>query len=372
VTKPLEFTHTSKELMAKLRVGWNAGNSLDVPEGETAWGNPAISPGLMAAVAKAGFGVVRIPVTWSKHMGGAPDFVIDEAWFKRVDEVVGYAKEAGLYAVINTHHDGADGFKGAQWIALKDEQGKTTDENNAAVKARFSAVWTQIAKHFSGYGEELLFESMNEIHDGYGAPDPRHFDIINALNQEFVKVVRVSGGNNDRRHLVVPGYNTNIDHTLKGFKLPTDTIPNRLTLSVHFYDPYLFALQAKTQTWGKGSPSPDNWGQEDFVTGQFDKLKATYVDQGVGVLMGEYGATHTTEFADYQRYYVEYVTKAAVDRGICPVLWDNGASGSGGEKFGFFDRTNNSVLYPELAQAIQRAATKQYTLADIVQPKPSR
>jgi aryl-phospho-beta-D-glucosidase BglC (GH1 family) len=351
-------------------LGWNLGNCLDVPEGESAWGNPKATPELMSGVAKAGFGLVRIPITWTRHMGSAPDYVIEPRWLERVDEVVGYARSAGLYAIINVHHDGADGFKGVQWLALKDEAGNTTEANNALVKARFSAVWAQIAKHFSGYGEELLFESMNEVHDGYGAPDPRHLTFINDLNQAFVNVVRGTGGNNAQRHLVVPGYNTNIDHTLTGFKLPTDTVANRLILSVHYYDPYLFALMGKTHTWGSASPGRDDWGQEDFVTKQFDRLKSAFIDKGVPVLLGEYGATHQAGFEDYQRYYVEYVTKAAVDRGILPVYWDNGGSGSGGEKFGLIDRNSHRARYPELLKAMQRAATNSYTLGNIKLPKP--
>jgi len=370
--EPREFTHTTAELFAKAKFGWNLGNSLDVPEGETAWGNPRATQELMNAVAKAGFGIVRIPVTWSKHMGAAPDFAIDSAYFARVSEVVGYAHTAGLYAVVNVHHDGADNFKGVEWITLNDEQGKTSDENNAAVRARFGTVWTQIAKYFANYGEELLFESMNEIHDGYGAPDPRHFAFITELNQTFVSTVRGTGGNNAKRNLIVPGYNTNIDHTLKGFTLPTDPTPNRIAVSVHYYDPYLFALQAKTNTWGKGSPSPDNWGQEDFVVTQFDKLKSTFIDKGIPVFLGEYGATHQADYADYQRYYVEYVTKAAVDRGILPVYWDNGGSGSGGEKFGLMDRNANSALHPKLLEALRRAATSSYKLGDVAKPKPSK
>lgn len=371
-SSPRPFTHTSKDLFAKLRLGWNLGNSLDVPEGETAWGNPAATPELMQAVAAAGFRLVRIPVTWTPRTGPAPDFVIEPGFFARVGEVVGYAHSAGLYAVINLHHDGADNFKGVEWITLNDADGKTTDANNAAVRNRFVKVWAQIAGYFSGYGEELMFESMNEIHDGYGNPDPRHFTFINELNQEFVKLVRASGGNNDERHLIVPGYNTNIDHTIKGFELPADPTANRLSLSVHYYDPYLFALQAKTNTWGAASPGRDNWGQEDFVLTQFDKLKTTYLDQGVAVFLGEYGATHQASYADYQRYYVEYVTKAAVDRGILPVYWDNGGQGSGGEKFGLMDRTKNDVHLPKVVEALKRAATSSYSLADVQLPKPSQ
>ncbi|MGC4093297.1 MAG: glycoside hydrolase family 5 protein [Polyangiaceae bacterium] len=369
---PRPMEHTAPALMHQMKLGWNLGNSLDVPDGETAWGNPKTTPELMQAVAQSGFDLVRIPVTWSKHTGSGPDFTIEPAWLARVSEVVGYARDAGLHAVINVHHDGADGFAGVEWLTLNDAQGNTTDANNAVVRTRFVAVWKQIAKHFANYGEELLFESMNEIHDGYGTPDPRHFTFINELNQEFVNLVRASGGNNAQRHLVVPGYNTNIDHTLKGFKLPTDSAQQRLILSVHYYDPYLYALQAKTHTWGKGSPERDDWGQEDFVVTQFDKLKAAFIDRGVPVLIGEYGATHQEGFEDYRRYYMEYVTKAAVDRGMLPVYWDNGGRGSGGEKFGLMDRQSNGVLHPQLLAAMRRAATQAYTLGQVAPPKPSQ
>lgn len=364
------FAHTSAELFQKLELGWNLGNSLDAPEGETAWGNPSVTQELLLSVADAGFDLVRIPVTWSQHTGPGPAYVIDPTWLARVDEVVGYAHAAGLYAIINIHHDGADGFKGVEWLTLNDADGNTTPENNAAVRARFVAVWSQVAEHFSKYGEELLFESMNEIHDGYGTPDPRHFTFINELNQQFVDLVRKSGGNNAERHLVVPGYNTNIDHTLEGFELPKDPTPNRLILSVHFYDPYLFALQAKNPAWGKAAPASqrDDWGQEDHVLAQFDKLKTAFIDKGIPVLLGEYGATHQEGFEDYRRYYMEYVTKAAADRGILPVYWDNGGRGSGGENFGLFDRSSGAVLHPELLEAMRRAASSQHPIERIAPP----
>jgi endoglucanase len=372
VTGPRAFEHTSAELVAKLGLGWNLGNALDVPDSETAWGNPKTKPELLKAVKAAGFDLVRIPVTWTKRTGPAPDYQIDPNWMKRVEEVVGYAREAGLYAIINLHHDGADDFEGVEWLRLNDEKGETTEENNAAVRARFVAVWDQIARHFSGAGEELLFESMNEIHDGYGEPDPRHFTIVNELNQIFVDLVRKSGGNNAERHLVVPGYNTNIDHTIRGFVLPKDPTPNRLILSVHYYDPYLYALQAKVHTWGSASPGRDDWGQEDHVVEQFDRVKASYVDQGIPVIIGEYGATHQAGYEDYRRYYMEYVTQAAKQRGLLPIYWDNGGRESGGENFGLFDRNTNEVLHPQILDAMKRAAKSSAPLDSIALPKPKK
>jgi len=371
-SEPRAFSHTSTELLAKLQLGWNLGNSLDVPDGETAWGNPKATPELLAQVAKLGFRAVRIPVTWTPHTGAGPDFAIEPSWLARVAEVVGYAHAAGLYAVINVHHDGADGFKGPEWLTLNDAEGKTTEANNDAVRARFVAIWAQIARHFANYGEELLFESMNEIHDGYGNPDPRHMAFINDLNQHFVDLVRKSGGNNAQRHLIVPGYNTNIDHTLAGFKAPKDPTPSRLSLSVHFYDPYTFALAAKTKTWGDASPAHDNWGQEGHVTTQFDKLKARFIDQGLPVFLGEYGATNQAGFEEYRRYYVEYVTKAAIERGILPMYWDNGGTNDGGESFALFERASGKVLHQDLLDAMQRATNASSKLSDIALPKTAK
>jgi aryl-phospho-beta-D-glucosidase BglC (GH1 family) len=321
-------------------------------------------------VAEAGFEIVRIPVTWSLHMGPAPSYAIDETFLARVEEVVGLATGSGLHAIINLHHDGADAYAGVEWLTLNAADGSVTEANNAAVRERFVAVWTQLCARFADHGEELLFESMNEIHDGYDAPDPEYYTIINDLNQAFVDTVRAGGGENEHRHLVVPGYNTNIDFTVAGFQAPLDPTPDRLILSVHYYDPWTYAGEASTNVWGQASPGTDSWGQEPHVVAQFDKLKVSFIDAGLPVLMGEYGAVQQTGFEDYRRYYMEYVGKAAKDRGILPLYWDNGGSGSGMDNFGLFDRSTNAVLHPTILEAMMRAATSPYTLGEVAPPVP--
>jgi len=361
---------TAAQAVAEIQIGWNLGNSLDVPEGETAWGNPEVTEALIEAVADAGFGGIRIPVTWSLHLGSAPDFTIEPAWLDRVEEVVGFATSRELYAIINLHHDGADEYEGVEWLTLNDESGAVTEENNAAVQAQFVAVWEQIASRFADHGHHLVFESMNEIHDGYDEPDPVYHDIINDLNQTFVDLVRASGGNNATRILVVPGYNTNIDHTVTGFEPPVDTIDDRLILSVHYYDPYEFALNADPPVWGEAFPESPPWGLEDWVREQFQTVGETYVAQGLPVIVGEYGATHLEGYEEYRRYYVEYVTKAATDAGAVPFYWDNGGPGSGPDNFALFDRATETVLRPEILEAILRASSSDYALEDVEAPVP--
>lgn len=355
--EPTPTSQTSAELLAAFDLGWNLGNSLDVPEGETEWGNPSIDAALLQTIADAGFDVVRIPVTWSMFTGAAPSYTLDAARLTRVQEVVGYALDAGLHAIINLHHDGADELDGVEWLTLNDESGAITDANNQVVEERFRAVWTQIAEHFKNFDQRLLFESMNEIHDGYDAPDPEYYTIINHLNQVFVDIIRGSGGNNTSRHLVVPGYNTNIDYTLAGFEAPTDPTKDHLILSVHYYDPWSFAGEGSTTVWGNGAAGADSWGQEDHVVSQFDALKSTYVDKGLPMIIGEYGAVNVAGSENYRRYYMEYVTAAACQRGIVPIYWDNGGTGTGADSFGLFNRTSKQVVFPDILEAMFRGCS---------------
>ncbi len=354
--------------MATFDLGWNLGNSLDVPESETEWGNPSVDAALLQAIAAAGFDIVRIPVTWSLFTGAAPTYTLDSARLTRVQEVVGYALDAGLHAIINLHHDGADELEGVEWLTLNDESGAISEANNQQVEDRFRAVWTQLAEQFKAFDQRLLFESMNEIHDGYDAPDPAYYAIINHLNQVFVDIVRDSGGNNTTRHLVVPGYNTNIDYTLEGFEAPQDPTPDHLVLSVHFYDPWSFAGEGSSAAWGTGAAGADTWGQEDYVVDQFDKLETTYVDQGLPMIIGEYGAVNVTGSENYRRYYMEYVTQAACQRGIVPIYWDNGGTGSGSDNFGLFNRGSKEIVFPEILEAMFRGCGSTTPLESITRP----
>jgi endoglucanase len=360
-------TQDAATVVAAMKIGWNLGNSLDAVEGETAWGNPLVTPELIAAVAAAGFGVVRVPVTWSMHLGAAPSYTIDSTWMARVDEVVGYVLDAGLYAVINLHHDGAENGNG-EWISLLDESNQLSASHDAEVRDEFVKVWQQIADHFANHDGHVLFESMNEIKVGYGTPDPAYYQTINELNQAFVDTVRASGANNATRCLIIPGYNTNIDYTVAGFQRPTDPAAGRLILSVHYYDPWSFAGEGSTHVWGAASPGTDSWGQEAWVVEQFQELKTTYVDQGLPVVIGEYGAVNQNGYENYRRYYMEYVTKAAHDRGIVGIYWDNGGSGTGADAFGLFGRSSNAPLHPVITQAMMRAVTDGYTLDQVALP----
>jgi endoglucanase len=333
---------TAAEIAAKMGLGWNLGNAFDSIgnsemglDAETAWGNPKTTPELVKAVKDAGFDTIRIPVTWMYHFD--ENNVIDEDWLARVKEVVGYATDNDLYAIINIHHDGQ---QENGWLRPIYEG----EEREAMVKT-FTDLWVQIAEYFEDCGGNVLFAGMNEFHEGYSWTYPQDYDdITNRLNQVFVDTVRATGGNNAERVLICPSYNTLTVSTAR-YILPTDTAKDRLMLEVHSYDPWSFGGE------GKG-----NWGSENDqaeVEQRVNTLKTNFVDKGIPVIMGEYGAVRTENPDRFD--YIRYTTAGYHKNGIIPIWWDNGAFGMGLENFGMFDRANATVADPEALAAIMSA-----------------
>ena len=199
------------QLVADMGAGWNLGNTLEannngIPS-ETAWGNPTVTQALIDRVRASGFKTIRIPVSYLGHIGAGPNYTVNAAWLNRIQEVVDYAYSRGLYVLINMHGDGYKTVTGS-WL-ICDASDQTT------IKDKYQKVWQQVATRFQSYNDRLIFESMNENFDGqYGNPTQPCYSNINAYNQIFVDTVRRTGGNNASRWLLVPGWNTNIDHTV--------------------------------------------------------------------------------------------------------------------------------------------------------------
>lgn len=355
------------QITEAMGLGWNLGNQLEASSGglpsETCWGNPEITKELIDTVKAQGFKTVRIPVSYLDMIGDGPDYKIDTDWLDRVQEVVDYVVDNDMFAIVNMHGDGYYTVDHS-WLLCAEDDDKQTE-----IKDKYGKVWTQIADRFKDYDQHLIFESMNEeFNNDYGKPDANAYENINAYNQIFVDSVRATGSNNEKRWLLLPGWNTNIEYTANdeyNFKIPTDNgckaDGKRIMISVHYYDPFNFTIDenktARTQ-WGKYAvKNYDNWGQEDYVDSQMALLNEKFVSQGYPVVIGEFGAQDKTEkFADYnefRRYWSEYLIKAAKKNGIVCVYWDNGYNGNKG--FGIIDRNSLEITQPDLIAGMMRA-----------------
>lgn len=371
------------QLAAKFGLGWNLGNHMDAHNNgvsaETAWGNPKATQETFNKVKAAGFNTVRIPVTWMGHIGDAPEYKIDEAWLNRVAELVGYAENAGLNAVVNIHHDGGDS---KYWLNIK--SAAKNAELQAQILAQIEAVWTQIAEKFKDKGDFLVFEAFNEIHDGgwgWGSnrdDGGKQYKCLNEWNQKFVDAVRSTGGNNSTRILGIPAYCTNVDIAIESFVMPEDAAEDRLMISVHSYDPYDYALAAKKSEWGHTADQAKKVAgdNEKEIRTIFQKIYVNFVEKGIPVYMGEFGCVNraTEREQAFQQYYLKYFTKAAKTYGVPCFIWDNGAKGAGNECHAFFDHATGEYCSDGASAAMRAmisAYKSSYTLEDIYKQAPT-
>lgn len=360
-------------------LGWNLGNQLDAQNtwdakyetpyaDETAWGNPLCTQATFDGLKEKGFGSVRIPITWQGRIGAAPDYTIDEVWMNRVAEVVGYAKKAGLKAIINIHHDeggGSTNPKEMGWLDIKTLAYNPTA--NAEVEKKLAALWKQVAERFKNEGDWLIFESMNEVQDGgWGWGQSRNdggkqYACLNHWQQVFVDAVRAVGGENTNRWLCVVGYAQNPQLTRDFLVLPNDPTPGRLMVAVHSYDPFDFCTEGKVGQWGHTGNVAASKNGEQTLENLFKGLTETYINKGIPVIIGEYGCVNRSNATEkkFQKYFLEYFARCCWTYGIPGFIWDNGSKNVGNESFGYIDHGTGAYLNysADFIPAVVKAAT---------------
>jgi len=331
-----------------VKMGWNLGNTLDaVPNWsglpstwvatETAWGNPVATQALINGVKAQGFDIVRIACTWIGYIGPAPDYKVDSARLKRVAEVVNWAHNAGMKAIINIHHDGCytEPDKGT-WGFLKFAEVQKGQADNNQVKDQLTKVWTQIANYFKNYGDYLIFEVMNEVHSGdfgYGN-NTKEQDMFFEWKQTALNAIRATGGNNATRFVAVPGLGASEPHIAiaahkRGKLLPKDGAngTGKLIVAVHFYAPGEYTVVDVSQLKHTLTKAELN-----KIDTEAKNLKTTFCDKGIAVYYGEWGAPtniRSNMSAEIKRTHIDYmgcVAKAAYTNGIVPIVWDDGGN----------------------------------------------
>lgn len=330
--------NTAYEIMDALGVGWNLGNSFDAPEGELAWGNPRTKAELLPKVKELGFNTIRIPVSWGRHVSAAPEYTIDEAFLNRVDEVVRQALEAGLYVILDSHHD--------------NEIYSPTPENLEQGKAYLSAIWSQLAAHFADVDEQLIFQTMNEPRvqgSSYewelslAKKEHREIvEIVNQLNQTALDAIRAGGGWNESRYVLVCPYAGKLSCAANAvFQMPQDSAENRLMLSAHLYTPYNLCLN--------GDMDLNTLRARDLAQVRYElsSLDKWFIQKGIPVVVDEMGCTNKNN-PDARYEWAKGFIELADSFHIPCVVWDNGYLQGSGDKFGLIDRVKLEI-YPESA-----------------------
>lgn len=354
---------TTMEIVRDMGVGINLGNTFEscgdwiaqwgdgTPKSyETAWGSPEITQDMIQGYADEGFGVIRIPVAWSNMMG--ENYTISSEYLARVKQVVDWSLDTGMYVILNIHYD--NGWW-SDFPTKKDECMK-----------KYTRVWEQLTDAFGDYDDKLMFESLNEEggwdsvwNQWTGTEDQKKqsYALLNEINQKFVDIVRSSGKNNTERHLLIAGYKTDVALTCDPlFEMPEDSA-GRCAVSVHYYTPSPFAILEEDADWAK---MRSTWGtDEDFkeLDNNMTMLKTTFIDNGIPVIIGEYGCPKKNKDADSVRLFLSSVCETAYENQLCPVLWDISEL--------HYDRNNCKMYDEELKNSIMSVVETKTIKGDI-------
>ena len=354
---------TAVEVTRLMGNGTNLGNTMEACDTskmcwsddpsvyEISWGQPKTTREMIQGLKAAGFDTLRIPVAWMTNatkLYPDGDYTINEAYLARVGEIVDWARDAGMYVIINDHWDGG-------WWGMF---GSENPDTVALAKEAYAGMWRQIAEYFRDYSDYVIFEGANEeigarfdenskyCQDSVTTylTDAQRYALTNEVNQLFVDTVRSTGGNNATRFLLIPGYGTNIASTCDSrFVMPKDSADHKLLISVHYYDPWSYC-------GASDAAGATKWGTKQHMADMISALSRMqqFVSKGYGVVIGEYGALPGSDLvskdnaAVYHQLFLDCCT--AYDYTSC--LWDTS---------GFFVRESLSFADEEMAQVYLNA-----------------
>lgn len=311
--------------------GINFGSALDAPvEGEWA---PPLTQTHFALAKASGFDHVRLPARFSAHTGPAPEYLIDQEFLMRVDWALAQAEESGLSLIVDLHH--------FEELHL----------NPAGERARFLAMWRQIAERYENAPGTVYFEPLNEPSQQL---DPE-------WNQLFAEVLEVIRETNPERWVIADGPHWADPDKLSGLVLPADP---RVVASFHFYKPLPFTVQgapwmdAEYQTTGVLFPGPPSeplvpkpeaemtaWVAQFFddynarpgdknpcsdasVRAYFDDVRLFSLREKVPLYLGEFAVVDFASPAS-RAAWLRSVVKIAEEYGIPWTYWDDAGHNRG-------------------------------------------
>jgi len=296
---------------------------------------------LLKEIRKNGFKTIRFQVLYSNYIYDKSK--INSDWINKIKELINIVNALDMYIILSINHT---------------RQFWDTEFNN--IEDKYINFWKQIANELINYDEHLVFESVYEI--GY-------LENLNSMyfyfegkeyyfSQDFIDIVRNSGGLNNERLLIVPMISSDYEldlfsYSMDEYKIPKDPY-NKLAISLYYYFP---SEGANTNNILEpiniyNSLGFDNeivpymeWGSsknyKDIVR-YFDYLKENFPEKGIPVIIGEVGFLndYIKKNNSIEQFLYTLFSLSYEYEGILPCLWDIPMTSSNDNNF-YFNKENN-------------------------------
>lgn len=243
-------------------------------------------------IKEAGFNNVRIVIMPFKFSTDE-SYTIDPKFFATLDWTIKQSLTNNLMAIVDFHEHGA---------MQADPLGN---------KAKFLAMWKQIAEHCKDLPNTVLFEIANE-------PNMKP-EIWNDINREAWKIIRES--NPDRTIMIGP-INGNQIMFLKDLELPEND--RNIIVPVHYYLPIEFTHQGARWSAKSKDLSGITWtntkSEEKAIADDFDIARQWSASHNRPISLGEFGAYEKGDMPSRVRW-TNFVSRQAEKRNWSWSYW---------------------------------------------------
>lgn len=295
----------------------------------------------IARIASWGMDHVRLPVDYFTFEDDANPAIYKEEALFYVDQCLAWCKEFGLNMILDLH--AAPGFV---------FYGTHPDVNNAVVisgapantlfldeslQQRFFNIWRMFARRYSGEGNHLIFELMNEL----------VWDSTEPWNRLWLKTVAAIRDIDPQRTIVIGGNRNNDCSELKNLALTDDP---GVVYTFHIYEPGMFTHQRSAwipylanypkpiaypfaledhreffQAFDQMGLVPPLYRREqfgrDFLYDALEPARRFMAETGKELFCGEFGVCANCDIQSSIRWF-EDITSLFAEMGIGHTVWN--------------------------------------------------
>ena len=322
------------QLVNEMGIGYNLGNTFNccniIEYGKNSeneeiklLGKTLLSKNKLKEIRKNGFKTIRFQILYNNYVYDSEK--INSELIKKIKEFIILISKLDMYLI----------------LSIKHSREFWNSEGNSA-KVKYINFWKQIANELINYDEHLIFESMYEI--GYLKYLERWNDFYEDkeyyLSQDFINIIRESGGNNIERLLIIPmitsDYELNLfNYDYAEYKVPKDPY-NKLAISIYYYFPCedynplnildsislydiygYFEIVYPVMEWG----SSQNYKN---IISNFNYMNKNFIDKGFPVMIGEVGILndYIKKNNSIEQLLYSIFSMSFEHEGILPCLWD--------------------------------------------------
>jgi len=334
----LNSKKTAIQLVNDMGIGYNLGNTYNccyiIEESNSEneeiklLGTTFPTKSILREIKKDGFKTIRFQILYNNYLFN--NSIINPDLIYKIKELINLINNLNMYLILSIKH------KREFW----DSEGRNS-------KDKYINFWKQIANELVNYDEHLIFESMYEI--GYLTYLDKFFNYYEDkdyyLSQDFINVIRDSGGFNIDRLLIIPMISSDYELSIinydydynydDDYKIPKDPY-NRLAISLYYYFPceeernplnlYLINLYLK-QGYILDLFHLKEWGTSQnykAILNNFEIMKTNFIDKGFPVIIGEVGILNENIKKDnsIELFLYTIFSMSNENEGILPCLWD--------------------------------------------------